>query len=70
MLVLSRKRFESVWVGENVRITVLKLEGGHVRLGIEAPADVTVLRSELAEAQHREPGSPLARIRSERLTTV
>jgi len=47
MLVLSRKRMEQIVIGSEIRITVVKLEGGQVRLGIEAPNDLTVLRAEL-----------------------
>ena len=47
MLVLSRKRMERIVIGSDIRITVVKLEGGQVRLGIEAPGGVMVLREEL-----------------------
>lgn len=50
MLVLTRKRMEQVVIGSDIRITVVKLEGGQVRLGIEAPGDVMVLREELLNA--------------------
>jgi carbon storage regulator len=56
MLVLSRKRWESIFIGSDVRITVLKVEGNHVRLGIEAPDRVVVLRAELVDSG-RVPGS-------------
>lgn len=49
MLVLSRKRMEQIVIGSEIRITVVKLEGGQVRLGIEAPDDLTVLRAELLQ---------------------
>ncbi|SIO61215.1 carbon storage regulator, CsrA [Singulisphaera sp. GP187] len=49
MLVLSRKRMEQIVIGSDIRITVVKLEGGQVRLGIEAPSEVMVLREELLE---------------------
>lgn len=47
MLVLSRKRREGLRIGPDIRITVVKLDRGQVRLGIEAPADISVLRDEL-----------------------
>jgi len=47
MLVLSRKRLEQIVIGSEIRITVVKVEGSHVRLGIEAPPDLTILRAEL-----------------------
>ncbi|WP_018649504.1 MULTISPECIES: carbon storage regulator [unclassified Thioalkalivibrio] len=49
MLVLTRETGESVWIGQNVRVTVVRVKGGQVKLGIEAPHDVPVLRDELAE---------------------
>jgi len=47
MLVLSRKQGESIVVGTAIRVTVIELRGGRVRLGIEAPAHVNVRRQEL-----------------------
>jgi len=54
MLVLSRKKNESVLVGENIVVTVLKIEGDKIRLGIDAPADVEIDRSEVRQAKQRE----------------
>ena len=53
MLVLSRKRMESVVIGSGIRLTVVRIEGGQVRLGIEAPDDLTVLRAELLEPKEQ-----------------
>lgn len=47
MLVLSRKLNEKIIVGQNIRITLVGIRGNQVRLGIEAPDDVKVLREEL-----------------------
>lgn len=47
MLVLSRKIDESIQIGDDVTITVIKVKGNTVRLGISAPADVRVMRGEL-----------------------
>lgn len=47
MLVLSRKVGQEILVGDNVRITVTKVSGNRVTLGIEAPDDVRILRGEL-----------------------
>ena len=47
MLVLSRKLGQTIQIGDDVRVTILHLAGGRVRLGIEAPLDVPVHRSEL-----------------------
>jgi carbon storage regulator len=49
MLVLSRKRSERILIGSNISITVVKLEGNQVRLGIDAPAELSVMRAELLE---------------------
>jgi carbon storage regulator CsrA len=48
MLVLTRKYQEKIRIGDNITITVLRTKGKAVRLGIEAPADVPVLRGELS----------------------
>lgn len=47
MLVISRKKGESVLIGENIEITVTKIEEGTVKLSISAPRSVTILRKEL-----------------------
>jgi carbon storage regulator len=49
MLVLSRKQSQQVTIGPDIRITIVKLERNQVRLGIEAPRGITVLRAELLE---------------------
>lgn len=47
MLVLTRKAGESIVIGDDVVITVLEIKGGQVRLGVEAPREVTVHRMEV-----------------------
>ncbi len=47
MLVLSRKEDQTIWIGPDIRITVLKSTGSTVRLGIEAPEEFKILREEL-----------------------
>ena len=47
MLILQRKEGESLHIGDDVEITVLAVEAGRVRLAIQAPRSVTILRSEL-----------------------
>ena len=49
MLVLTREAGESVWIGDNICVTVVRLKGGQVKIGIEAPSDVEILRDELAD---------------------
>lgn len=66
MLILQRKAGESLLIGEDVEISVLSVEAGRVRLAIQAPKDVTILRSELKTAAEvnreaaGEEASPLA----------
>lgn len=59
MLVLSRKQGELLYIGEDIFLTVVEIDGKRVRLGIEAPAQVKVLRGEIAhrdgEKQERQP---------------
>ncbi|MCD6045070.1 MAG: csrA [Gammaproteobacteria bacterium] len=47
MLVLTRYFGETLIIGDDIHITVLDIKGGQVRLGIEAPKDVSVHRSEI-----------------------
>ncbi len=47
MLVLSRKQDQDIVIGDNIRIRVLKIKGNTIRIGIEAPRDVKVIRGEL-----------------------
>lgn len=50
MLVLSRKQGEQIRIGDNIVITVQRLSGNRVSLGIEAPADCKIMRGELEAA--------------------
>ena len=47
MLVLSRKSGEKIHVGSDITITVVRVEGNRVRIGIDAPAEVPLVRAEL-----------------------
>jgi carbon storage regulator len=47
MQVLTRKLMEKLFIGDNICVTVVRLEDGQVRLGIEAPREVPVVRAEL-----------------------
>ena len=47
MLVLSRKVGERILIGDNISVTIVRLTGNTVRVGIEAPTDIAVIRSEL-----------------------
>ena len=55
MLVLSRKLGEKIFIGENVCITVVDIDRGKIRLGIEAPRDVPIYREELLPLNHPRP---------------
>lgn len=50
MLVLSRKKKEALLIGEDIKITVIGIEGDKVKLGIEAPENLTIYREEIYEA--------------------
>jgi carbon storage regulator len=54
MLVLSRQRDESIIIGDNIVITIVDIRGDKVRLGIEAPKEVSVHRQEVYDAIQRE----------------
>lgn len=47
MLVLSRKQLEGIQIGPDIRIKIVKVDRNQVRLGIEAPPDVLIVRDEL-----------------------
>lgn len=49
MLVVSRKVGQRLLIGDKITVTVVKLTGGAVRIGVEAPAELAVMREELAE---------------------
>jgi carbon storage regulator len=61
MLVLTRKLMEKLYIGEDICVTVVRLEGGQVRLGIEAPIEVAVVRAELVPERRMERPKPSAR---------
>lgn len=54
MLVLSRQRDESIIIGDDIVVTIVDVRGDKVRLGIEAPTQVTVHRQEVYDAIARE----------------
>jgi carbon storage regulator len=56
MLVLSRKLGEEVMIGDNIRLTVVAIRGGQVRLAFRAPPDVSIWRKELC-AKVEDPGT-------------
>lgn len=54
MLVLSRKVGEKILIGDDIAVTVVRLSGGGVRIGIDAPVEMAVVREELATATEAE----------------
>jgi carbon storage regulator len=63
MLVLSRKLSQQIMIGSEISITVVKIEGNQVRLGIQAPSDVTILRAELEFIPNESRNRPAKRRR-------
>ena len=47
MLILSRKESERIYLGDDVVLTIVRIHGDKVRIGVEAPSDVRILRREL-----------------------
>jgi carbon storage regulator CsrA len=50
VLILGRRPGESIVIGDGIRVVVISCDRGGVRLGIEAPPEVTILRGEIAKA--------------------
>ncbi len=63
MLVLSRKPDEKIFVGDDIILTVLQIRGGNIRIGIEAPREMTIIRDELSKAPAPERASRTAKPR-------
>ena len=56
MLILTRKRGEQIWIGDNIHITVVAIRGARVQLGFTAPAGVSIVREELRSRAGRMTG--------------
>lgn len=54
MLVLSRRRQESIMIGDDIKVTVISFHGGKVRIGVEAPRDMPVNREDIYERKLAE----------------
>ncbi len=78
MLVLSRKKQETVVIGDNILVTIVEIRGDKVKLGIQAPGDIPVHREEVwvrlqltqgtdTTTPITAPRSPVARKRSRRI---
>jgi carbon storage regulator len=57
MLVLSRKLGERIVIGDNIVVTVVKIERNQIRIGIDAPSEVAVYREEIAPARPQRDAS-------------
>lgn len=62
MLVLSRKLGEKIYISDNICITIVDIDRGKIRLGIEAPRDVPIFRQELLQTPHNKETPPSAAI--------
>lgn len=49
MLILTRKKEQSIRINENIEVTILEIDGANVKIGIAAPSSVRILRSELTK---------------------
>ena len=58
MLVLTRKESQRILVGDNITITIVRVDGNRVRIGIEAPPEVAIHRSEIAESDLKTQAKP------------
>lgn len=54
MLILTRKIDESIVIADNITVTVLEISGERVKIGIDAPRSITILRQELQEQVRQE----------------
>jgi carbon storage regulator len=54
MLIITRKKGESLMIGDDIEIIVSKIDDGSVKIGIKAPKDVSILRKELYEQVEQE----------------
>lgn len=59
MLVLARRMGEQIKIGNDITVRVLRIRGGQVQIGIEAPGSIRVIRGELQERMAPEDSSPL-----------
>lgn len=70
MLVLSRKKDEKIIIGDNITLMVIEIRGDKVRLGIDAPKEVTVHRQEVYDAIKKEREEALKKEQDEKNSEV
>ncbi len=62
-LVLTRKPMQSIHIGDDIIVTLVSIESGQVRIAIEAPRDVAIVRAELLASRQRTRGSVMQSFR-------
>jgi carbon storage regulator len=70
MLVLSRKKGEMILINNNITLQVLEIRGDTVRLGIEAPREIPIIRSELLSTNPKPETKPLEPLSHELISKV
>lgn len=70
MLVLTRKIQEKIRISDDITVTILRIKGSTVRLGIEAPRDVRVIRGELAEQNDAHAAQEKIQVASARMAEL
>lgn len=65
MLVLSRKEKETLIIGDNITVTVNRVAGRRVTLGIQAPDDIKIVRGEIAEQDARRSAAMLPKVETD-----
>ena len=53
-LILTRKADEIIWIGDDIKVTILAIKGTQCRISIDAPKDVVILRQEVKDRNERE----------------
>lgn len=56
MLVLTRKKEEKIWIGNDISFSIIEIRGDKVRIGIDAPKEIAVHRDEVKKAIERKKG--------------
>lgn len=66
MLVLSRKESEKIMLGDSIVVTIVRVSGDRVRVGIEAPSDVLILRKELEPEEQNSENKSEAQVENQK----